>query len=391
MVTGLLFKWEDSPALNHHCGFCNRPLHHPGARASCFGTHSEPCHRYHQAMFMRLRGHTCHYCRTIDEAHFRRHKLIAEVLHNIYESCGESEWSIIPAGPEKIEGIRECDSSSAKNKEMNRGLTLKDTSYSKRERKKAKCLNRAVIRSRVISRDEILRVETIIHSADSLSGSNNDEPCNTEEMYEIERHLKYNAHVYNNHGDGRDLKRFARLPDVDIDFEAEMERILNALRVTQLQRHNTRNRGLRGKELRTFQLLVGGLKRLIVEDLLLNKRDNLEIRMRRAGYLRYINKSAHNIVQDRYTGKDWKTGEKAVSSAGEFSGVISLAAETDPSNRCVLTIVHFLNSIKILCWSLDISLTDLPLARLRRALCNYHPLHAIKVPTIVILKKYTSA
>jgi hypothetical protein len=77
MVSGLLYKWEDSPALSkfafipcssrygvhrdyhtathtakhatgHHCGFCERPLSHPGARVSCFGTHSEPCFRFHQ-------------------------------------------------------------------------------------------------------------------------------------------------------------------------------------------------------------------------------------------------------------------------------------------------------------------------------------------------------
>lgn len=48
MGKGLLFRWEDSPALQHHCGFCDRPLSHPGARTSCFGPHSEPCHRFHQ-------------------------------------------------------------------------------------------------------------------------------------------------------------------------------------------------------------------------------------------------------------------------------------------------------------------------------------------------------
>lgn len=51
MVNSLLFRWEDSQALQHHCGFCERPLSHPGARASCFGVHSEPCHRFHQVCF----------------------------------------------------------------------------------------------------------------------------------------------------------------------------------------------------------------------------------------------------------------------------------------------------------------------------------------------------
>ncbi|KAF2024561.1 hypothetical protein EK21DRAFT_78467 [Setomelanomma holmii] len=309
MVKGLLFKWEDSPALSHHCGFCERPLSHPGARFSCYGTHSEPCHRYHQAMFMRLRGHTCHYCRTIDEAHHGRHRRIAECLRDVYESAGEADWTIIPSEPEERGRPRAYNPNATDLGVADCGIAPEDTP-SKRERKDAKCLARAASRARVISRDEILHVDSVIHSADGLSSSENDGPDNVEEIEEIERHLKYNAHVYNSQRDRRDLKKYARLPDVDVDFDAEMDRILDAFRIAELLKRNTRNRGLQGKGLKAFLTLVEEMKKMVVDDLVAVKKDVLEVGMRRAGYLRYTNKTAHSIVEDRYADKDWKTGEK---------------------------------------------------------------------------------
>jgi hypothetical protein len=283
-------------------------------------------------MFMRLRSHTCHYCHTIDEAHDRRHKKIAGQIRHIYESCGLVDWTIIPVETE--EGGRLIDY-QAERDETDCDLTLEDTSSSKRERKDAKSLAKAASRSRVIGRDEILHVDTVIHSAEGVLSGDNDGPCNTDEMEEIERHLKYNAHVYNTQSDRRALKKFARLPDVDVDFDAEMERIFDVFRITDLVQRNTRNRGLLGKELKTFQRLVDGLKKGVVEDLILVKRDTLETRMRRAGYLRYANKAAHNIVEDRYADRDWKTGEKHLPKTSSSSGIASPDEASSSSQKYV--------------------------------------------------------
>lgn len=282
---------------------------------------------------MRLRGHTCHYCRTIDEAHHGRHRRIAEGLRDVYESAGEPDWTIIPSEPEERGRAKEYGANSAGYEDGDRDNAAENTPSSKRERKNAKCLARAASRARVISQDEILHVDSVIHSADGVSSGESDAPCNVEEMEEIERHLKYNAHVYNSQR--RDLKKFARLPDVDVDFDAEMDCILEALRVTELLKCNTRNRGLQGKELKTFLAHVEELKKMIVDDLVAVKKDVFEVRMRRAGYLRYTNKTAHSIVEERYTDKDWKTGEKVSSNGSSSSELASNPEELESAYRYV--------------------------------------------------------
>jgi hypothetical protein len=285
-------------------------------------------------MFMRLRSHTCHYCRTIDEAHNRRHKKIAGQIRDVYDSCGV-DWTIIPPENEERGRSTAYGAGLAVHDEADRDLTPEDTPSSKRERKDAKCLARAASRTRVITREEVLHVDAVLHSAEGVSNGDSSGPSNTDELEEIEHHLKYNAHVYNTQSDRRGLKKFARLPDVDVDFDAEMERIFDVFRITELLQRNTRNRGLQGKELKTFQGLVDDLKKAVVDDLVAVKRDTLEIRMRRAGYLRYANKTAHSIVEDRYTDKDWKTGERHLPNTSSSSGIDSPDEESNSSQSAL--------------------------------------------------------
>jgi hypothetical protein len=200
------------------------------------------------------------------------------------------------------------------------------TTASKREKKDAKALARAASRSRLISQEEIAHVESILHGADGPSDENSGKltgPRNKEEMEEIERHLKYNAHVYNTQADRRALKQYAQLPDVDVDFDVEMDRILKAFRVTEVLKKNTRNRGLQDKQLKTFQTVIEELKQGVVDYLIQIKQDALETSMRQAGYLRYTNKTAHNIVQDRYKARNWETGEKYAPAASVPSGIVT--------------------------------------------------------------------
>jgi hypothetical protein len=291
-------------------------------------------------MFMRLRSHTCTYCRTIDEAHHRRHKKIAEHVRDVYESCGLVDWTIIPSEKSDERGRgRDPKPGLVDSEEMQHDLTPGDTPASKRMRKDVKCLARAASRIRVIGHEEIAYIDSVLHSAEGVSSSDGNGPCNAEEMEEIARHLKFNAHIYNSQLDRCDLRKFARISDVDVDFDAEMERILDAFRITELLKRNIKNRGLLGKELKTFQALVGELRRTIVEDLVSVKQDILETRMRRASYLRYTNKTAHSIVEERYTDKDWKRGGKCSISPSESSGTGTLGEEASLSPRYVTRIV----------------------------------------------------
>jgi hypothetical protein len=153
-------------------------------------------------------------------------------------------------------------------------------------------------------------------------------------------HSQYHAHVYSTQVSRKGLRKLAEAPDdsIDVDFEAEMDRILEIFRIHELFKRNTRTKGLQGKELKTFRTLVDGFKQAILEDIVLVKKDNAEVRMRRAGYLRYTSKTAYGIVEERYTGKDWKTGEKVASSLSDFSDAITPTDETVLLSRFVIPI-----------------------------------------------------
>jgi hypothetical protein len=273
-------------------------------------------------MFIRTRAHTCQYCCTADEAHYQRHKEIAERIRVIYDCCKVTDWTIKP--PEATLGgglIRDDDARLADRDEIDRDSVSKNIPSSRRQKKDAKALTRAAKRPQFITHDDILYVEGVMHRADANSVGDQNGPSSTEEMEEIARNLKYNAHVYNSQGSARELRMFAEIPDAHVDFDSEMKRILEVFRITELLKRNTRNRGLRGKDLKAFQIHVEEIKKFITNDLVLVKRDDLETRMRRAGYLRYTNKTAHSIVEDRYIDMDRRTGGKLKQSPPEEPSV----------------------------------------------------------------------
>lgn len=273
-------------------------------------------------MFMRLRGHTCNYCNTIDKAHHDRHRRLAQQLRQIYEIVGEAEWTIIPTDVVAFP----LDDTMARPG---------DAQISKRERKDAKNLVRATNRTKVVTLEETLYIDSILHVTDGLLVGESTGPDNPEEIEEIERHLKYNAHVYHNIHDGSDFRLFSQLPDVDIDFDSEIKRTLQSLRITDLVRRNTRTRGLQGKSLKIFNKLIEEFTKAVVDDLVRVKMDVMEIRMRRAGYLRYTNKTGFNIIENRYTDKDWRTGQKHTSNSSDYSDFASTGDAISPCERSV--------------------------------------------------------
>lgn len=275
---------------------------------------------------MRLRGHTCNYCNTIEEAHHDRHRKLTQQLREVYDTAGESEWTIVSTDATALQ----LDNTMTK---------LDDAQISKRERKDAKNLVRATNRTKIVTLEEILYIDSIIHIADGLLAVDSAGPDNPEEIEEIERHLKYNAHIYHSRRDGHNFRCFSQLPDVDIDFDSELERVLETLRITDLAKRNTRTRGLQGKTLKVFDKLVEQFKKAVVDDLVRVKMDVMEIRMRRAGYLRYTNKTGFSIIENRYTEKDWRTGEKFASNSSDYSDFASTGDAVSPSERLVTSLL----------------------------------------------------
>lgn len=141
---------------------------------------------------MRLRGHTCAHCISIDEAHYKRHHDIAEQLRAVYESCGEIDWSIIPSAPDADKRGRSKEPGDALGTAESQDIQLnpEDVPSSKRERKDAKRLARAASRSRVITQEEIKHMDSVIHSAQGLTSNDADGPRNAEEVEDIERQLR---------------------------------------------------------------------------------------------------------------------------------------------------------------------------------------------------------
>jgi len=258
----------------------------------------------------------CAPCNGADEAHYKRHVEICEKLRPVYEINGIDSSSALANGAPHDQRDDRRDQNSARPPDEDDGRSIFDSmAFTKKQRKEAKRLEKAVTRPKVITQAEVENIGSIIHLSSHGVGSM--DPANMDEVEEIEKYLRYHANVYNMGVKRQTLKRFGSIQDADVDFEKEMERILNHLGITELLKHNTRNRGLKGKDLKTFETSVAELKVLIVEDLVLVKRDEMEMRMRRAGYLRYANRTSFNILEDRYTDKDWRTGERIISPLSE--------------------------------------------------------------------------
>jgi len=262
---------------------------------------------------MRNRGHMCASCIGSDEAHHKKHLEICEQLRLVYEINNEDPL-LLPTvdGPrdQREDGNDHDDTRPPDTNDGSRSSCADRLSVTKKQRKDAKKLTKAASRPKVIMHDEIEYIGSILHLPPRAIGIEG--PDNIDEVEEMEKHLRYNANVYTTGIKRSVLTSFANIRDADLDFEQEMDRILNHLKVTDLMKRNTKNRGLRGKSLKTFENLVVNLKLKIVEDLVIVKRDQMETRMRRAGYLRYANRTSFSVVEDRYTAKDWKTGERIV-------------------------------------------------------------------------------
>jgi hypothetical protein len=272
---------------------------------------------------MRNRAHCCSMCIGADQAHHKRHQEIAEILRIIFEICGE-DWSIIPADEHERGRVGRRVSNAWDDEGEDQWPP--GSAQKRKDKKEQKRLARAATRRRVITLEEIKCLESVLHPASSNPDAVG--PRNPDEVDEIERHLRYNAQVYNTGHKRRVLKEFARTPDAEVDFESEMNRILEVLGVAELLKRTSKNHCLPGKELKHFLDSVTDFKRCVIEDLVLLKKDELEVRMRRAAYLRYANRASFDILEQRYAEKDWKTGEK-------FSGAPAVQSTSSGSIAAV--------------------------------------------------------
>ncbi|KAI9051648.1 hypothetical protein LZ554_004690 [Drepanopeziza brunnea f. sp. 'monogermtubi'] len=104
-----IYKWGDSPGLEHHCGVCAIPLHNSRAKTSCIGKHVEPCYRFHQQLHFVGKSHECFGCNSSDELHHSRHKEILKIIREI--ATLDHTATVLP--PDKSTGLKARRSSTS--------------------------------------------------------------------------------------------------------------------------------------------------------------------------------------------------------------------------------------------------------------------------------------
>ncbi|KAF2871377.1 hypothetical protein BDV95DRAFT_606815 [Massariosphaeria phaeospora] len=348
------FVWADG-SLGHHCGICGKPLSNPNAKNTCIGRHEEPCHRYHQHLFMPGRGHTCDVCRKVDGAHYKRHQKIARTLGDMREKCGllcrfaptvnqpegdaDDRFIEDEAQDELREGeaedqLREDEaqdklgedatgplaevvskSDTPADPKTQSSLPQREKKRAKKERKRAE---KADERPKILTGEDYEYVSAVLHTGE-LSTPEIDEkndPKSLAEVEEIEIQLRYSASVRNDGTKRKENQDLLLRKGVDVDFRAEMLRIEEVFHINELVKQNVKNQSLKGKEAKLFDTLVSEFRKLVIEDLVLLQKELLEIRMRRFSYSRYVNWKSVELVDERYSTKEHSTGErKAEKSA----------------------------------------------------------------------------
>ncbi|KAF7947813.1 hypothetical protein EAE96_008891 [Botrytis aclada] len=164
-----LYKWDETPGLEHHCGTCAKPLHNVRSKSSCLGKHVEPCFRFHQQLHFLGKSHECAGCNTADEMHYTRHKEILNIIREINtfdqaDSFG-SQIKKRKDGAEKKRTDSETTSeTTSEATDAISEMSLEEESFTRRERKRAKKLGARTRRNFVVcSQDGINGVSEALH------------------------------------------------------------------------------------------------------------------------------------------------------------------------------------------------------------------------------------
>lgn len=251
---------------------------------------------------MRDRGHTCDICKKVDSAHYKRHKEVFEKVKHLHRLCG-SQWD--PKSDSEVVERPHAEMEEPNDAEQKDNAPQETVRKTKREKKAVKKQQKAAAREKnVVTDKDVDFVAEVLHPKGAPVESS--DPGSVKDIEEADERLRELALRYLT---GTKWTRSAESHDT-IDFESEMTRIFEAFQISGLVQGNDSTRGLRGKEFSKILSIVADLKNMIVEDLLAVKRDDMEIRMRRAGFVRFVGKSSFDSIETRYEQKDWATGQK---------------------------------------------------------------------------------
>ncbi|KUJ16342.1 uncharacterized protein LY89DRAFT_782612 [Mollisia scopiformis] len=334
-----LFRWEDSPGLEHHCGVCATPLHNSRAKTSCIGKHVEPCYRFHQQLHFVGKSHECFGCNSSDELHHGRHKEILRLVRQI-AALDEASSLLTPSRSLFGKGRRTSDNSLSVTDTSSESQPSEEAKMTRRERKKAKKASNNSVKDKhnmeVFPQEELDFISEAIHltvheskgawegtyvydhtkpeeeavpeeenqdetDLESIASSINDLAVKSPgEMTPRQRKTqkKFNSAI--NHSSFNGGSRKYGTPKTD-HFDRVDPDIFSRLGI---EIANPANNSKERKDLTTK--LVEAVK----EDINIIKREDEDTVMREEGFWRWAGRNAYYYISETRKDFDWATGQK---------------------------------------------------------------------------------
>ncbi|KAF2499102.1 hypothetical protein BU16DRAFT_535502 [Lophium mytilinum] len=170
-----------------------------------------------------------------------------------------------------------------------------------RDKRLVKKAERAAKRPKILTSAEVNDIKGTLHP--KKYGNDDDGSSNHSEIEGIEKDRQYNADRYNTGMPRSPIENLVNYADVDVNFKSEMTSFYCVLRITELIRLNSRNRGFTGRTMKTIENLFGNLKTLVMENFIQVKKEDLELRMRRGAYLLELHQPSELRMQPS---REWR-------------------------------------------------------------------------------------
>ncbi|KAI9776911.1 MAG: hypothetical protein M1835_005375 [Candelina submexicana] len=327
--SGILYKWEDSPALDHKCGTCKTVLSSPRAKKTCFGIHEEVCAKYHNTMFFIGEAHKCEACRKSAELHDKRVREIGTLLEDLKQLDLANRPETLRLGNERKESVEPAEdvfsvvsdisiAPSTLGDDENTGSTA-NPNRKRLRRKENKAIKKA--RNWTTSRPQItvLTTEYVQFIHDALKtpkpeplGTRSHSRNNSNSLRRdgvIAENLAYNSKTVSYHkwvaGHKKEAKSSSQSKAASKDQEVPSE-ILARLGAEVSVRGASKER----------KSAVSKLCEAICNHLTMVENEERMTMMRKGGYWRYVDRKQYDLMRANNEIWDWTTGLK-MTPAGE--------------------------------------------------------------------------
>ncbi|KAF2217302.1 hypothetical protein CERZMDRAFT_81233 [Cercospora zeae-maydis SCOH1-5] len=290
-----LFRWDEGGVLKHHCPICQTPLSHEKCRTTCLGRHVEWCHRYH-SLFRVNWASRCAACKTTDEQHEKRHRDIAEILHRVKKLVADKEAAAMALStPRAPRTLLTADALHNIADPLTPSPSSSNAKTTKREKKAAKKVAKAMERDKVVTTADIERVAQVLHpEPEKEAAKADDESEDVPEDEDIKWNLSFNYTTCNT----KSLRHDYIARDRNDQFEVPEDDIRSILEKFEV------NVNVGGKE----GDLVAELTKAIKSDLQCFHEELETTARSKAGFWRWANKKHYRALMDR--GKEWDDKHK---------------------------------------------------------------------------------